>query len=196
MMNRRTLLGAALAALTTTVIGPTSDALAHHTKRRKRRRKAFKLAEKYQPQTVAFSGYSPGTIVVDPRNRFLYLVETGQTARRYGVGVGRAGLAFRGSARVGRKAKWPRWTPTKNMMRRNPKYRRFARGVPGGPGNPLGARAIYLYRGKRDTYYRIHGTTAPWSIGRAVSNGCVRMLNEHVTDLYNRVSVGARVVVL
>ncbi|MEM1039252.1 MAG: L,D-transpeptidase [Pseudomonadota bacterium] len=195
MMNRRTLLGAAMAALATTVLDPTAEALAHHTKKR-RRRKAFKLAEKYKPQTVAFSGYAPGTIVVDPRARFLYLVETRATARRYGVGVGRAGLAFRGSARVGRKAKWPRWTPTKNMMRRNPRYRRYAKGVPGGPRNPLGARAIYLYRGKRDTMYRIHGTTAPWSIGQAVSNGCVRMLNDHVKDLYNRVSVGARVVVL
>lgn len=195
MINRRSLLGAALVALAGTAVAPIDAALAHHTKR-KRRRKKFQLDAKYQPQTVPFSGYSPGTIVVDPRNRFLYLVETPTTARRYGVGVGRAGLAFRGSARIGRKAKWPRWTPTKNMVRRNPKYRRFRNGVPGGPRNPLGARALYLYRGKRDTMYRIHGTTAPWSIGRAVSNGCVRMLNEHVEDLYTRVDIGARVVVL
>ena len=111
--------------------------------------------------------------------------------------VGRAGLAWKGTAKVGRKAKWPRWTPTKNMIRRQPrKYARYAGGVPGGPSNPLGARALYLYRNGRDTMYRIHGTNQPRSIGRAVSNGCIRMLNAHVKDLYRRVPVGARVVVL
>ena len=160
-------------------------------------RRKTKLHRKFLPQRVKFGGYEPGTIVIDPRNRFLYLVEKPGVARRYGVGVGRAGLAFRGSAIVGRKAKWPRWRPTKNMIRRQPrKYARFARGVPGGPSNPLGARALYLYRSGKDTLYRIHGTNRPSSIGRAVSNGCIRMLNAHVKDLYNRVPVGARVVVL
>ena len=156
------------------------------------------VARKYLPQTVPFSSrYAVGTVVVDPRKRFLYLVQGGGRARRYGVGVGRAGLAWAGSARIGRKAKWPRWTPTKNMIRREPqKYAKYAAGLPGGPGNPLGARALYLYRGKRDTYYRIHGTNQPWSIGQAVSSGCIRMLNDHVADLYERVPVGARVVVL
>ena len=156
------------------------------------------IAHKYLPQTVPFrTRYRAGTIIVDPRARFLYLVEGRGRARRYGIGVGRAGLAFSGSARVGRKARWPRWTPTRNMIRREPeKYARFADGLPGGPGNPLGARALYLYRNGRDTYYRIHGTTQPWSIGQAVSSGCVRMLNEHVSDLYERVPVGARVVVV
>ena len=135
--------------------------------------------------------------MVDPRNHFLYLVERGGKARRYGVGVGKAGRAFRGGATIARKAKWPRWTPTQNMIRREPhKYARFAEGVAGGPNNPLGARALYLYRGGRDTFYRIHGTTQPSSIGRSVSNGCIRMINDHVIDLYNRVPVGARVVVL
>ncbi len=156
-----------------------------------------KLHPKFLPQRVKFSGYSPGTIVIDPRNRFLYLIEKPGVARRYGIGVGRAGLAFRGSAVVGRKAKWPSWRPTNNMIRRQPrKYARFAGGVPGGPSNPLGARALYLYRSGKDTFYRIHGTNMPSSIGRAVSNGCIRMLNAHVKDLYNRVPVGARVVVL
>ncbi len=167
--------------------------------RRKRRskRKPFKLARKYKPQRVAFRGHKPGTLVIDPDNHFLYLVETRFSARRYGVGVGKAGRAFSGGARIGRKAEWPSWTPTKNMIKREPeKYAKYADGVPGGPGNPLGARALYLYRGKRDTLYRIHGTTAPWSIGRSVSNGCIRMLNEHVTDLYRRVPVGTKVVVL
>ena len=163
----------------------------------RKRRRRFRLPAKFRPQTVSFSGYPVGTLVVDPRRRFLYLVEAPGRARRYGVGVGRAGLAFRGSATIERKAKWPRWTPTKNMIRREPhKYARYAKGLPGGPGNPLGARALYLYRNGRDTMYRIHGTTQPSSIGRAVSSGCIRMLNSHVADLYRRVPTGTRVVVL
>ncbi len=155
------------------------------------------IPRKFLPQNVPFSGYAPGTIVIDPRNHFLYLVTGRYRARRYGVGVGKAGLAFKGAARIGRKAEWPSWTPTKNMIRREPgKYARYAKGVPGGPGNPLGARALYLYRGKRDTYYRIHGTTEPSSIGRSVSNGCIRMINDHVIDLYERVPIGTQVVVL
>ena len=178
-----------LLGLAATAVLPSGTALAH--------KKTFKIAKRYRPQTVRFRGYRPGTLVVDPRNHFLYLQITRSKARRYGVGVGKAGLAFRGTATVGRKAKWPRWQPTKNMIRREPgKYARFANGVPGGPGNPLGSRALYLYRNGRDTLYRIHGTTQPSSIGRSVSNGCIRMLNAHVEDLYRRVPVGARVVVL
>ncbi len=168
---------------------PASMARAHQA--------SFTLDPRFEPQAVRFSGYSPGTIVVDPRNHFLYLQTDPETARRYGVGVGRAGLAFRGSATIGRKAKWPPWTPTKNMIRRNPaRYAKYARGVAGGPGNPLGSRALYLYREGRDTLYRIHGTTEPSSIGRSVSNGCIRMINAHVEDLYERVQVGAKVVVI
>ena len=188
MLDRRSFLyGAVLSALVANPVYAST----------KKPRRKFRLARKYRPQRVAFSGYPVGTLVVDPRRRFIYLVESPGIARRYGVGVGRAGLAFRGSATIQRKAKWPRWTPTRNMIRREPrKYARFAKGVPGGRGNPLGARALYLYRNGRDTMYRIHGTTQPRSIGRAVSNGCIRMLNSHVMDLYNRVPVGARVVVL
>ena len=157
---------------------------------------AFELDTKFLPQRVAFSGFTPGTIVVDPKARFLYLVEEDGFARRYGIGVGRAGLSFSGQAVVGRKAEWPRWTPTLNMIKREPgKYAKYAGGLKGGPGNPLGARALYLHRNGQDTLYRIHGTTEPSSIGKAVSNGCIRMLNEHVIDLYDRVSVGAEVVV-
>ena len=185
MLNRRTMLTLALAS----TLAPKA-ALAHGSK-------GFKLNPKYEPQMVDYPGYPVGTLIVDPRKRFLYLIEAPGRARRYGVGVGRAGLAFRGRAIVGRKAEWPRWTPTKNMIRRQPgKYARFANGVPGGPRNPLGARALYLYRNGRDTLYRIHGTTQPSSIGRAVSNGCIRMLNGHVKDLYRRVPRGTRVVVL
>ena len=158
---------------------------------------AVELDPAYLPQKVGRAGQAPGTILVDTATRFLYLQEDEDSAWRYGIGVGRAGLAFRGTATVGRKAKWPPWTPTKNMIRREPhKYARYAGGVPGGPGNPLGARALYLYRDGRDTLYRIHGTDEPGSIGRSVSNGCIRMLNDHVIDLYERVPVGTRVVVL
>lgn len=192
MFTRRNLLLGGLASL---AVAPITTAEAHHTAKFK---KSFKINPRYLPQRVSFKGrYKPGTIVVDPRNHFLYLVERGGKARRYGVGVGRAGLAFRGSATIARKAKWPRWTPTRNMIRREPhKYARYASGVAGGPNNPLGARALYLYKGGRDTFYRIHGTTQPSSIGRSVSNGCIRMINDHVIDLYNRVPTGARVVVL
>ncbi|WP_245263780.1 MULTISPECIES: L,D-transpeptidase [unclassified Aminobacter] len=150
------------------------------------------------PQRVANPfAYPAGTIVVAPRDRYLYLLETPATARRYGIGVGKAGLAFKGEAIIERKAKWPSWRPTPNMIKRDPKrYAKFAGGVPGGPGNPLGSRALYLYRDGRDTLYRIHGTTEPWTIGQAVSNGCVRMVNEHVEELFEIVPVGTRVVVV
>ncbi len=138
----------------------------------------------------------PGSIIVRTGERRLYYVLSGGRALQYIIGVGKAGRSFRGTGRIGRKAKWPSWTPTKNMIRREPgKYARYARGVPGGPNNPLGARALYLYKSGRDTMYRIHGTNDPSSVGRAVSNGCIRLLNEHVEDLYARVGVGARVYV-
>lgn len=137
-----------------------------------------------------------GSIVIRTNEKKLYYVLGGGRAKQYTIAVGAAGRAFRGRGVIGRKAKWPSWTPTKNMIRREPqKYRKYARGVPGGPNNPLGARALYLYRGGRDTMYRIHGTNNPASIGRAVSNGCIRMLNDDVKDLYTRVGVGARVYV-
>jgi lipoprotein-anchoring transpeptidase ErfK/SrfK len=139
----------------------------------------------------------PGTLIVDPHHRYLYLVMEGGQAMRYGVGVGKAGMEFTGSAIVGRKANWPRWTPTPDMLRREPERNgRWAGGMAGGVGNPLGARALYLFKNGQDTLYRIHGTVEPWSIGEAVSSGCIRMLNQDVIDLHRRVPVGARVVVL
>lgn len=158
----------------------------------------FEVDSIYVPQVVQFSGeHEAGTIIVDALNRFLYLKEDSGTARRYGIGVGKAGLAFTGTATVGRKAKWPSWRPTANMIKRAPKkYAKYADGLPGGPQNPLGSRALYLFRDGRDTLYRIHGTTEPWTIGKAVSNGCVRMINEHVEDLYERVSIGTTVIVI
>ncbi len=140
---------------------------------------------------------TPGTVVVDPRARFLYLVMPGGKAMRYGVGVAKAGLAFEGRASVGRKATWPGWTPTSAMIKREPaRYGPYARGLQGGLSNPLGARALYLYKDGTDTLYRIHGTTEPWSIGKRVSSGCVRLFNQDIMDLFSRVPTGSRVVVL
>ena len=140
--------------------------------------------------------YAVGTVVVDtPARRAYYILGNGR-AIRYGVGVGRAGLALAGNAYVGRKAEWPTWTPTANMQRREERYRKLAGGMPGGPNNPLGARAMYLYRGGGDTHFRIHGTNQPESIGLAMSSGCIRMMNHDVIDLYSRVNVGAKVVVI
>ncbi|RLP23009.1 L,D-transpeptidase [Mesorhizobium sp. YM1C-6-2] len=148
-------------------------------------------------QEVAYSGgESAGTIVVNTPERRLYYVQGDGRAIRYGIGVGKAGLALSGNATVGRKAEWPGWTPTQNMMRRDPRNLRYAGGVSGGLHNPLGARALYLYRGGRDTMFRIHGTNQPQTIGGAVSSGCVRMLNHDVIDLYQRAGVGTKVVVI
>jgi lipoprotein-anchoring transpeptidase ErfK/SrfK len=152
---------------------------------------------KYLRQEVDYrTTESAGTVVVDPRQRFLYLVEKGGKAIRYGVGVGRAGLEFTGTASVQVKKAWPHWTPTPAMIAREPaRYAKWAGGMDGGEGNPLGARALYLFKGGNDTRYRIHGTTEPQSIGHAVSSGCIRMMNQDIIDLYNRVPVGSKVVV-
>lgn len=153
---------------------------------------------KFLRQQVNFNGAEPpGTVVVDTNNRFLYLVQEGGRAMRYGIGVGKEGLAWGGTATVGRKAAWPTWTPTSDMIAREPERNLpWKNGMPGGLGNPLGPRAMYLYDGGRDTMFRIHGTTEPRSIGTAVSSGCIRMFNQDVIDLYERVPVGTKVVVL
>lgn len=141
--------------------------------------------------------YPPGTIVVDPHARFLYLVMEGGKAMRYGIGVAKAGLEFKGEADIARKGRWPGWTPTPNMIQRDPeRYAPLAAGMKGGLGNPLGARALYLYKDGQDTLYRIHGTNEPWSIGKSVSSGCIRLLNQDIIDLHRRVPKGSRVVVL
>lgn len=149
-------------------------------------------------QRVPFRGpYRPGTIVVNIPERRLYLVQPGGYAMRYTVGVGREeALNFHGSAIIGRKAEWPHWAPTANMIRKMPKYAAYAGGMGGGINNPLGARALYLYRGNQDTNFRLHGTNEPETIGTKVSSGCIRLFNHDIIDLYNRVPVGTRVVVL
>jgi lipoprotein-anchoring transpeptidase ErfK/SrfK len=149
-------------------------------------------------QEVAWKGNEkPGSIVVNISERRLYLVEGGGHAMRYGIGVGRSeGANFRGTAIVGRKEKWPHWTPTENMKAAIPLYRHYAGGMNGGPDNPLGPRALYLYRDGRDTFFRLHGTTEPETIGQAVSSGCIRLFNQDIIDLYNRVPVGTQVTVV
>lgn len=160
-------------------------------------RRQFKVKADFEPQEVAFSGYPRGTIVIDTSNRYLYLVESSAKARRYAIAVGREGLEFKGKATVGDKQEWPRWIPTLDMQKREPKkYGQYKDGMPGGPDNPLGARAIYLYQGKKDTHIRIHGTNQPQTIGTNSSNGCFRMVNEHVKDLYSRVRMGTEVIVM
>jgi lipoprotein-anchoring transpeptidase ErfK/SrfK len=155
------------------------------------------LDEPNRRTSVAYDGgEAPGTIIVDPYAKFLYFVEAPGSATRYPIAVGREGRGFQGQATIGRKAKWPGWTPTANMVQSEPDvYGPFAQGIPGGKASPLGARALYLYRGGKDTYFRIHGTNDPATIGNQGSAGCIRMFNQDVIDLYERVSVGASVVV-
>jgi lipoprotein-anchoring transpeptidase ErfK/SrfK len=153
------------------------------------------------PQEVRIKkGFTPGHLLILPRSYYLYFVTEVQKAFRYGVGVGRAGLEFSGTATVDVKKEWPTWRPTDEMIERDPHlYTRFIGNTdaqPGGPENPLGARALYLFQNGVDTYFRIHGTNQPQTIGQSVSNGCIRMLNEHVTDLYDRVPIGTTVTVL
>ncbi|MEM8813675.1 MAG: L,D-transpeptidase [Pseudomonadota bacterium] len=152
------------------------------------------IAAQFLPTVVDYPGtHAPGTIVIDTSSRYLYLVERDGRARRYGVGVGRQGFSWSGTERITRKAEWPDWRPPASMIAREKrKGRHLPSFMPGGPNNPMGARALYL----GSTLYRIHGSNQPWTIGHAVSSGCIRMRNEDVTDLYNRVGVGTKVVVL
>lgn len=143
-----------------------------------------------------------GTIIVDPSEHFLYFVQGGGRAIRYGVGVGSEGFGWSGTANVHDKQEWPDWYPTAETLQRKPeiikslKQLQSGMGMAGGPDNPLGARALYLWQGKKDTLYRIHGTNEPWTIGKNVSSGCIRMVNEDAIDLYDRTPIGTKVVVL
>ncbi len=159
-----------------------------------------RVAAQYQRQIVTTPSriveYKPGTVVVDTGRRFLYLVKADGKSMRYGIGVGRAGFAWAGEATIKAKRRWPSWYPPKEMIARDPLAAEWANGMPGGLDNPLGSRALYLFEGNRDTLYRLHGTNDPRSIGKAISSGCVRLVNQDIMDLYKRVSVGTRVVVL
>ena len=148
---------------------------------------------------VAYStAERPGSIIVNTRQRALYFVLNDNEAIKYGVGVGRQGFSWKGGAHIRRKAKWPDWYPPEEMRKRELRQygRKLPKMMPGGPNNPLGARALYLFQGNKDTLYRIHGTNDPSSIGRAMSSGCIRLLNEEIIDLYKRVDIGAKVVVI
>lgn len=184
MTTRRTFLATASAAL-----GVSGAALAQsyaqpHT-----------TLEEMKPRQVRVrDDVEIGSIHIFPQYFHLYLITAVGEAREYHIAVGEEGRNLRGQATVRRKAEWPSWTPTANMIAREPeKYGPFAGGMAGGPDNPMGARALYLYRGGRDTRYRIHGTPQPFTIGRAVSSGCVRLLNDDVIDLYDRVEIGSTV---
>jgi lipoprotein-anchoring transpeptidase ErfK/SrfK len=166
---------------TTAVPAPKQPAETHH------------IEPKFLPQVVAYDGpHQPGTIIIDTGQRFLFLVLEDGKARRYGVGVGKEGFAWKGTETITRKREWPDWRPPAEMIAREKKKgRNLPVHMAGGPENPLGARALYL----GSTLYRIHGTNAPWSIGKAVSSGCIRMRNEDVIELYERVGTGTKVVV-
>lgn len=183
-MHRRTFVASALAAATLPQVLPAQTVVFDPTPQEVRIKKQF----------------APGQLLILPRSYYLYFVTEERKAIRYGVGVGRAGLEFTGTATIDVKKEWPTWRPTNEMIERDPgAYARFignTEAQPGGPSNPLGARALYLFQNGKDTYFRIHGTTQPDSIGKSVSNGCIRMLNEHVKDLYQRVPLGTVVTVL
>ncbi len=148
------------------------------------------------------SSEQPGTIIVDPRAHYLYFVMGGGRAMRYGVGVGKQGFSWNGEATIKSKQEWPDWYPPMEMIERDPSIKervgtlQSGIGVPGGLSNPLGARAMYLWQGNKDTLFRIHGTLEPWTIGKNVSSGCIRMVNQDVIDLYNRVATGTTVKVI
>jgi len=155
-------------------------------------RSRFAIA--YRPARVVLTTGKPaGTIIIDTRARQLFLVENPDMVMRYGVAVGASGHAWQGNAIIGRKAKWPAWHPTDDMHAQTPG---LPRRIEPGPANPLGARALYLYAGGVDTLYRIHGTSEPWTIGTEASSGCIRMVNEDIIELFDRVPIGASVIVV
>jgi lipoprotein-anchoring transpeptidase ErfK/SrfK len=191
------LIGVALGGCMQATLAPSSDASLNPRDRQLLAHAPYAQAtipETYRRHIVDYArNEAPGTILVDTDERFLYYVLPGGKAIRYGVAVGEEAMAWSGVAKVGRMSEWPDWIPTPEIQARLGPYP--AR-VPGGPANPLGARALYLYEGNKDTLYRIHGTNQPEYIGQAISSGCIRMTNEDVIDLFGRVQPGAVVVVL
>ena len=156
-----------------------------------------KLAPQYWRQMVDDpTGEQPGTVVVDTANRYLYLVADGGKAMRYGVGIGRDGFSWSGRARIAYKRAWPTWTPPSDMIGRQPELEKYRHGMAPGFDNPLGPRALYIFKDGKDTLYRVHGNPDVRAIGQAVSSGCVRLLNQDVIDLYNRVPSGSPILVI
>jgi lipoprotein-anchoring transpeptidase ErfK/SrfK len=155
------------------------------------------IPARYMRQQVDYAtAETAGTIVVDPGAKYLYLVQEDGKAMRYGVGVGREGFGWSGAATIQMKRVWPKWTPPAEMILRQPELEQYRTGMPGSLANPLGARALYLFQNGKDTLYRLHGTNEPRSIGSNVSSGCVRLVNQDIIDLFSRVPVGTKVVVL
>jgi len=202
MLSRRSLLLSAIAA----VALPAGAALAQEDLAAILAAEPFpvraedekKISYKYRRRLVEFeTAEPPGTIIVDPRKRFLYLVLGNNQAIRYGAAVGKAGRRWSGAATIGRMEKWPTWTPTPEHIAEYPKLVKWQDGgMPGGPENPMGARALYLYQGDVDTIYRIHGTHDPKLVGKKKTAGCFALLNTDIIDLYNRAENGAKVIVL
>ena len=156
-----------------------------------------RVPRQYHRQIISYqTDEKPGTVVVDTKDKFLYLVMEGGKAMRYGIGVGREGFSWSGTARVALKREWPTWTPPAAMIKRQPELAKWAGGMPPGLSNPLGARALYLFNKSGDTGYRLHGTPEWNSIGKAMSSGCIRLINQDIIDLYQRAEVGAKVIVL
>lgn len=156
-----------------------------------------KVPREFRRQNVSYdTTEAPGTIIVDTSAKFLYFVLPEGRAIRYGIGVGREGFEWQGSAKIALKREWPVWTPPAAMIRRQPDLAKWRGGMPPGPGNALGARALYLFNKGGDSGYRLHGTPEWWSIGKAMSSGCIRLMNQDIIDLYDRAQVGAKVIVL
>ncbi|WP_312943281.1 L,D-transpeptidase [Agrobacterium sp.] len=207
-MNRRDLLASAMGMAALTVISvPSAEAVTLADKAlnvpagtdvQPVAIQKKQVEEKYKRRVVRLStSETPGTIIVDTNNKFLYFVEGKNRATRYGIGVGRDGFGWSGVVKVGRKAEWPTWTPPAEMRRREAAKGRILPAVQkGGEDNPLGARALYLYQGGRDTIFRIHGTNQPWTIGLNMSSGCIRMMNKDVEHLYARADIGTKVIVV
>ncbi len=179
----------AMTAIAVAVAGTAFTSSAYATAKFNFSAKTWKLERKFKRQEVDYySSEKPGTIVISTRKKFLFYILGNNRAIRYGIGVGRWGFRWNGTEKITRKAAWPDWRPPAEMLQREPDLPKI---MPGGPDNPLGARALYLGH----TLYRIHGTAQPWTIGTAVSSGCIRLTNENIIDLYKRASVGAKVVV-
>lgn len=185
-LNRRLFLSSAAALLASPAIAQT-----------KQNQDTYVVPPEHEPVVVRLrDAFEPGSLLVDPNTYSLYWLLEPRRALRFIVGVGRGDLYESGQFTIGAKKEWPSWTPTKEMIARNPgAYSKYSDGMPGGPSNPLGARALYLFDEQRgDTFLRIHGTPEPWTIGSAVSNGCVRLVNAHIQQLYDLVPIGAKVV--
>lgn len=206
MLTRRRLLSSAGALFSTVIVGGPAmaqtaqerqwdewDAQVRPTNYDPATTNPWGLHPRFLPRMVQTNRMlTPGDVHVDAVARYLYHIQAdGMTAMRYGVAIGRGDLYIPGTFTIARKARWPMWTPTATMIERNPEYAEWAGGQPGGPANPLGARAMYLYEGGRDTYLRIHGTPQPGTVGFRASSGCVRMVMAHIIDLYEQVNTGA-----